>query len=946
MTCLDNPFHSNQKIRMQNYFYRDKLGKEIGPLNLTTLAQLRFAGVLNDETLVRSTDSDKWIPCREVVAVHSAPSPAPSQPISVGKEKSFLAPVLIGLVTVGALVCGGTIVYKSIAAKTALTYEFFEDGKELPRNQTPEVKVDGQLFENGDHLKPGRHEISVRLENVEPYERHFWLFYGTKDLGNLPLETSKGGLIVTVNPSPATVIVQRGGHEHLMKDLVVRSVPSDTDEVIPPAPPYYFNDYAHVVSSAMVSRLNTMLENYERQSSDQILVAVFPKMQSDAPIKSYTLRVANSWKVGQKAKNNGVALFVFVQDRKMYVQVGTGLENELPDATCQQILDTKISPRLKEGDFDGGLSAGVTAIIAAIKGAHQGNGLTVAKRSNAVANPSENNLILQRSGEVVCQGAAPLSVEKLPVGNYTLVVKRGDYEETRTVDIQRQQTTKEIVELNLGVVELSSDPAGADYEMSGNGHHWQDKLPARVEDVPVGDYSLSVTRRNWELDSNGSVVRGTITTNRTEFSYGSIEVTSKPTGLVVSTNGVEIGKTPITLQELKPAFYNLTVSDGENDLMAQIQVGPKENGKHDFAFRYGMVQLTSAPTGATVFRKGKAVGKTPITLEHIPAGESAVELRLDGYVFTNFAFVGVADTTTSYAVNLVSEKYLSDLSEARSAAAGSPPDYSQALAKIAEALKIYPDNADALQLQKDYQFGLALNEASALLDKGDLDQASTKIDGALVLKPFDKNAIAVKQKIAGAKAQRDLAANVEANRQSDEKAKQAGEMFQQHIAKIFNSVKANPFYLGAQPFAFKPEAWRVHASPAQAETAMMGAANLCTPVWQVESKAQPLSSATEYHLRQKVLLGSAGDKLEVQICELPNKDVDIRASLVMVIPANNDPNYTIRARQAGLGYFTTFISHYSHALQANPLAQIPPVNSPPSYEQRRVVTQPANNYKY
>ena len=194
---------------MQNYYYRDNSGKEIGPLNLTTLAQLRFAGVLNDETPVRSTDSDKWMPCREVVTSSSAHAPA--QPLNVGKEKSSLSPLLVALVIIGALVYGGTVLYKSIASKTVLTYGFILDGKEMPNGQSPEVKVDGQLFGSGDHSKPGRHDISVSLQNVEPYEQHFWVFYGDKNLGALPLESSKGSLLVTVNPSPATVIVQRGG---------------------------------------------------------------------------------------------------------------------------------------------------------------------------------------------------------------------------------------------------------------------------------------------------------------------------------------------------------------------------------------------------------------------------------------------------------------------------------------------------------------------------------------------------------------------------------------------------------------------------------------------------------------------------------------------------------------------------------------------------------------
>ena len=166
---------------------------------------------------------------------------------------------------------------------------------------------------------------------------------------------------------------------------------ASADEVLPPAPAHYFNDYASVVSAETASRLNATLEDHERQSSDQIVVAIFSKMQSDAPIKDYTLRIAQFWKVGQKDKKNGAALFIFIQDRKMYLQVGTGLETNLPDATCQQIIDTQIVPRFKEKDFDGGLSAGVTAIIAATKGAYQGNGHTVAELRNATTNTAVQN---------------------------------------------------------------------------------------------------------------------------------------------------------------------------------------------------------------------------------------------------------------------------------------------------------------------------------------------------------------------------------------------------------------------------------------------------------------------------------------------------------------------------------------------------------------------------
>jgi uncharacterized protein len=148
-------------------------------------------------------------------------------------------------------------------------------------------------------------------------------------------------------------------------------------EVIPPPPAAYFNDYAHVVSAGTAAQLNQTLEDFERQSSEQIVVAVFPKMQSDSSIEDYTVRVARSWQAGQKNKNNGAVLFVFVQDHKMFLQVGYGLEGVLPDALCKRIIDEQITPRFKAGDFDGGLTAGVQAVIAATKGEYKGTGATV-----------------------------------------------------------------------------------------------------------------------------------------------------------------------------------------------------------------------------------------------------------------------------------------------------------------------------------------------------------------------------------------------------------------------------------------------------------------------------------------------------------------------------------------------------------------------------------------
>src|SRR5580700_1872971 len=83
-------------------------------------------------------------------------------------------------------------------------------------------------------------------------------------------------------------------------------------EVIPKVPERYFNDYANVVSTATATELNQKIEQFERDASSQIVVAVYPKMESDSSIEDYTVRVAQSWGVGQKEKKNGIVLFVFV----------------------------------------------------------------------------------------------------------------------------------------------------------------------------------------------------------------------------------------------------------------------------------------------------------------------------------------------------------------------------------------------------------------------------------------------------------------------------------------------------------------------------------------------------------------------------------------------------------------------------------------------------------
>ncbi len=152
-------------------------------------------------------------------------------------------------------------------------------------------------------------------------------------------------------------------------------------ERIPPAPPRYFNDYAGVVSPATAARLNQRLEQSERDSSNQLLVAIYPRMESNSAVEDYTVRVAQAWRAGQTARDNGAVLFAFMQEHKLYLQVGYGLEGVLPDVTAKRIIADEIVPRFRTGDIDGGMTAAVEAMIAATKGEYHGTGQTRADRA-------------------------------------------------------------------------------------------------------------------------------------------------------------------------------------------------------------------------------------------------------------------------------------------------------------------------------------------------------------------------------------------------------------------------------------------------------------------------------------------------------------------------------------------------------------------------------------
>jgi uncharacterized protein len=162
--------------------------------------------------------------------------------------------------------------------------------------------------------------------------------------------------------------------------LAVTAGPLFSAQSLPPAPTRYFTDYTGTVKPATAEALNAKLEQFEKDRSSQVVVAMFARMPPNAALEDYANRLFRAWKIGQERKNNGVLLLVFKEDRKLRIEVGYGLEGVLPDALANQIIAREIAPNFKQGNYDAGLAAGVDAILLASRGEYKGTGRTVARR--------------------------------------------------------------------------------------------------------------------------------------------------------------------------------------------------------------------------------------------------------------------------------------------------------------------------------------------------------------------------------------------------------------------------------------------------------------------------------------------------------------------------------------------------------------------------------------
>jgi uncharacterized protein len=130
------------------------------------------------------------------------------------------------------------------------------------------------------------------------------------------------------------------------------------------------HDDAKVLKQETIDRLENQLKAYEDSTTNQLAILTITSLDGDV-LEDYSMRVVEKWKLGAKNNDNGVLILVAVDDHKMRIEVGQGLEGVLTDALCNRIIRNEMAPAFRQGDFDAGVTAAVNSVIKGIGGEYK-----------------------------------------------------------------------------------------------------------------------------------------------------------------------------------------------------------------------------------------------------------------------------------------------------------------------------------------------------------------------------------------------------------------------------------------------------------------------------------------------------------------------------------------------------------------------------------------------
>jgi uncharacterized protein len=148
------------------------------------------------------------------------------------------------------------------------------------------------------------------------------------------------------------------------KDTQVTSLRQEHFQDTLPRSYNYVNDFESLFSESEKETLESLLQDFEKRTSIQVaILTIDTSMTTKDSLEAFTLKIGNSWGVGQKDKNNGVVIGISQAYRKMSIQNGYGIEKMLSDAETKEIIDTAFIPSFRDADYFKGTLTGLKSLI-------------------------------------------------------------------------------------------------------------------------------------------------------------------------------------------------------------------------------------------------------------------------------------------------------------------------------------------------------------------------------------------------------------------------------------------------------------------------------------------------------------------------------------------------------------------------------------------------------
>jgi uncharacterized protein len=147
--------------------------------------------------------------------------------------------------------------------------------------------------------------------------------------------------------------------------VLIASAAVRAETPIPPPPERWVTDRAAFLSPAVAQELDTRMGDHAQRTGHQVLVYI-DRTTGGVPIEDWAVKAFERWRVGRKGIDDGAVLFVFKDDRQLRIEVGYGLEAQVPDAVASRIINEQMVPRIRAGDNDGAIKSGVDALLGAI----------------------------------------------------------------------------------------------------------------------------------------------------------------------------------------------------------------------------------------------------------------------------------------------------------------------------------------------------------------------------------------------------------------------------------------------------------------------------------------------------------------------------------------------------------------------------------------------------